>query len=1210
MGNKKILWMLWLGSLLIAMISNWYGESIKRDPCFIATVIEENLRPEIGRLETIVDEFKYDPRKLNELLGKGVFDDYINLYYFDEGVLKYWTDFKVTLPYYIIPKEDGLSFLSFDGSKYLVKKRTIKEGKVLVGVITLLKQFPFENKYLKPSFNNRIFPAQDLEIYHAISENQVTYQQQYLFSVVGTNAKHWIPRHISRITAIFYSLAAFLFLLLLTIYAHLISKNGYFIWGLVLLVLMILGLRSLMVWLGFPNNIIEFPLFDSTYFTKDSITPSLGDFLLNLVCLLWTILFAQNGLRYSTLLKSFIVSKSIALWVIVLTVITILSIVAFYFIYGNIRSILINSQIVLDVSKNITFDILRTVSILIFFFSSLIFFFVQYLNLKLLKRLWFRSKPGFIIVLILAVSTFYVLFPKNWELFIALIAAFWGIASSFRVIRYLGKVRYLTFLYLFLAAIVTSVLGSFAIYKQYEFDEEIKKSKFANRLLIERDILGEYLLSQVVDRITEDDFIASRLYSEKLAKGLVSEQINKYYLIDYFDKYSANVSLFSPSGKAFSQNQSPLNLEDFIKDNLTLKDTTEYKNIYYVNQVGVSDRYYVKIPFTRFDRLLGTIILELTLKRYASNSVYPELLIENKYSSASHNFDYAFFDSGRVVMKVGDFNYLRNFDQKYLDDEIFYKYGIESNGYHHLGVKTQSGKKIVITSSVYERVNILTNFSFLFLVQTLGIGLIIFIYRYFIYRQKGEFYFSTKIQLFLGASFFIPLLVVSVAILNSLNSSYQEEIDRSYQKRAIRIERNANDLLVKFFENKISKENVRLVLSNISELVQNDVNIYDLDGKLVAYSQKLIYDAKILSKQINPYALHEILRNNREGLVLDESIGKLEYKTTYLSIKDTNTSEVIGILGMPFFDTKNHKNRQQVEVFGSLINIFILIFIVSLIISYFAVQILTEPLNLLTQKIKKTSFSDLDQPLEYSAKDEIGILVSEYNDMLKKFEESKTALAKSEKEAAWKTIAQQVAHEIKNPLTPMKLTLQQMKRVQGEEDALAIRPINNLLHQVDVLADIATSFSTFAKMPIPESAPFDLAIELKKSVDLFENEKGNIFYNSNVSNLMVNGDVKLTGRIFNNLIINAFQSVPEDRQPEVNITLEKKQKKAMIVISDNGSGIPEEFHNKIFIPNFTTKIKGSGIGLALSKRGIEHAGGDVWFETSDSGTTFYIEWPI
>ncbi|MGB3467828.1 MAG: HAMP domain-containing sensor histidine kinase, partial [Cyclobacteriaceae bacterium] len=1049
-----------------------------------------------------------------------------------------------------------------------------------------------------------------IELYPTQRDNQVNYPGKYLFSITGTEAKDWVPAYINWLTIIFYAISLILLVVLIVRYCHLLARNGYFLLSAVFLATSLFTIRLVMIMREFPFKVIHISIFDPVNFTEGAINPSLGDLLLNLTSLLIVILFIQNGLKYSILFKKFLTNKSLILRGVVIAVYTFLSLVSFRFIYDNIRNILTNSQIEMDINASIAFDELRVTATLIFFISCLIFFFVQYLNLKLIKRLANRSVVTLIISLLVALVAFYYYDSTYFGFFLVLMGAFWFIASYFRVIRYLGMVRYLTFLYLFLAAIVTSVSGGFAIYKQFEFDEETEKNKFANNLLLERDIMGEYLLFQMIDRIKKNDYLATRLYNDKLAENKIAETINKQYLVDYFDRYHGQVHLFNSEGEAFMQNETQLSLDEFLEEKIGENGQTDYENIYYVRNTGVQDRYYVKVPIERFKRLLGTIVMELTLKRYVSRSVYSELLVENKYSGAgSTKFDYAYYEGDKVLMKVGNFNFKRNFNPAYFDQEEIFNSGLEIDGYHHLGVKTKSGKKIVITSRQYNTNNILSNFSFLFLIQVLGIACIIFVYRAMASSYRGKFYFSTKIQLYLGAAFFVPLLIVSVAILNSLNISYKEEINNSYQKSASRIEENINLLLEQFFDGKLNENAVSLKLSTISDLVQNEVYIYDTRGNLVVISQPQIYDLEILSDKINPVALMEVIYNNKERVVLNESIGKLDYKTTYLAIKDTNTNELIGLMGMPFFESKNHLIRQQIEVFTSLINIFILIFIVSLIVSYFAVKILTDPLKLLTQKIKKTSFSDLNQPLEYESKDEIGILVDEYNQMLRKFEDSKVALARSEKEAAWKTIAQQVAHEIKNPLTPMKLTLQQMQRVIDADDR-SHRAINNLLHQVDTLSDIATSFSAFAKMPIPESEPFDIIAVLKESTQLFENEEGQIETDFAVDELIVMGDRKLTGRIFNNLVINALQSVPSDRTPEVIVKLDRSETKAKITISDNGSGIPEEFHNKIFIPNFTTKVKGSGIGLAISKRGIEHAGGSIWFESSEDGTTFYIEWPV
>jgi nitrogen fixation/metabolism regulation signal transduction histidine kinase len=317
---------------------------------------------------------------------------------------------------------------------------------------------------------------------------------------------------------------------------------------------------------------------------------------------------------------------------------------------------------------------------------------------------------------------------------------------------------------------------------------------------------------------------------------------------------------------------------------------------------------------------------------------------------------------------------------------------------------------------------------------------------------------------------------------------------------------------------------------------------------------------------------------------------------------------------MPFFDSEEQLKAEQRDILSNILNAFTFIFVIFILLSFLASRILTYPFKYLTQKIKSTTLSTLNEPLEWQADDEIGLMVREYNKMLLNLEKSRKALALSEKESAWREMAQQVAHEIKNPLTPMKLKLQHLKRVLSEvptEVSDFNKPIDSLLNQVDILSDIATSFSTFAKMPIPISERLDLIEELRKSVGLFKGNEIEIKTNIPKQPVWVLGDAKLLGRIFNNLILNAEQSVPEEREGELSIELILTHNKVRITVEDNGSGIPDDIKEKIFIPKFSTKEEGSGIGLAIAKRGVEHAGGSIWFDsTLGKGTTFYLEFPL
>ena len=347
-------------------------------------------------------------------------------------------------------------------------------------------------------------------------------------------------------------------------------------------------------------------------------------------------------------------------------------------------------------------------------------------------------------------------------------------------------------------------------------------------------------------------------------------------------------------------------------------------------------------------------------------------------------------------------------------------------------------------------------------------------------------------------------------------------------------------------------------------------------------------------------------------VLLDEMIGDFKFKSVYVSLILQDTGEMLGIMSIPFYNSKYELNDKKIAVFSSIMNIFTVAFILILILSYFASKNLTHPLRLISQKLKKTTLGGDNEKLESNTRDESGILVHEYNEMIEKLEDSRNALARKEKESAWKEMAQQVAHEIKNPLTPMKLKIQHLQRTIKTDD-LTQEALKSLLQQVDTLSDIATSFSAFAKMPIPIIEEFNLTQLVHDTGELYRNrEDVDIKIKIPVSPVMAFADKQLIGRIFTNLILNSIQAVPKDVKAEILIEMYVNEiKEAVLTFKDNGEGIPEDIQNKIFLPNFSTKFTGSGIGLALAKRGVEHSGGRIWFESElGKGTTFYIILPM
>jgi nitrogen fixation/metabolism regulation signal transduction histidine kinase len=283
------------------------------------------------------------------------------------------------------------------------------------------------------------------------------------------------------------------------------------------------------------------------------------------------------------------------------------------------------------------------------------------------------------------------------------------------------------------------------------------------------------------------------------------------------------------------------------------------------------------------------------------------------------------------------------------------------------------------------------------------------------------------------------------------------------------------------------------------------------------------------------------------------------------------------------------------------------------VLAYFVSKWLTFPLEFITQSLKRTSLTKTNQPLVWKADDEIGLMVKEYNQMLYNLGESKAELEQTQRERTWREMAQQVAHEIKNPLTPMKLTLQQLERnIQSGNNVTekAAKAVSTLLTQVDTLNDIASSFSAFAKMPEPVIQPVELVSLLRRTVDL-HSHSGEIIFRNGIKELYVLGDEQLLGRTFSNIILNAFQAARPGEASVVHVTVQRKDNLVSIAFQDNGKGIEPDVAERIFVPHFTTKKSGSGLGLAIARQAIEQMKGRIWFETEiGKGTIFFIEMPL
>ena len=407
------------------------------------------------------------------------------------------------------------------------------------------------------------------------------------------------------------------------------------------------------------------------------------------------------------------------------------------------------------------------------------------------------------------------------------------------------------------------------------------------------------------------------------------------------------------------------------------------------------------------------------------------------------------------------------------------------------------------------------------------------------------------------------------------------------------------DSLVGMFDTEICK------LSKINTM---DINIYSMSGSLLITSNPDLFDNNVLRPNLNQSMLMSIQGANEPLLVKSES-DSMSYLSTYDYIRN-NDGKPIAIINLPYFETEDIHRQDTENFLIRLSQIYLLLGIVSIFIAYLLSNYITGSLNAIGQKLKNIRINEPNPPLKWRFDDEIGTLVDEYNRMLAALEESAVRLAKTERESAWQEMAKQVAHEIKNPLTPMRLNVQYLERTLKCENPEKLKEFTeSMISQIDTLSSIAEAFARFASMPDLHFERFPAKVIVQRTTALYPGYK--IDFVCEDPEAEIYGDKDQLVRVMNNIINNAIQAIPEERHPQIRVRLEQKEGEVIISVSDNGCGIAEEQGDKIFEPRFTTKTKGMGLGLAMVKNIIDGFGGKVWYNSKlGVGTTFYISLPV
>lgn len=464
------------------------------------------------------------------------------------------------------------------------------------------------------------------------------------------------------------------------------------------------------------------------------------------------------------------------------------------------------------------------------------------------------------------------------------------------------------------------------------------------------------------------------------------------------------------------------------------------------------------------------------------------------------------------------------------------------------------------------------------------------------------------------------VLLASVLIATVAIYQYREETIDYHRQRLERKEQNIKADLKNFMRGpyntwEIKTENIPYIFKNeiysTADIHKLEIKLYDLDGSFLI-SSKADFKPSKEEKCIDVEILNQV-SNTSEHRFVDKNIVENEtIQSSYSYIYDLKFKP-LAILKLPYLQNDNFLSKELNEFLERITYAYLFILVIAVAIAFFLSKYITKSLKTISDKINATRLERSNERIEIkNASEEISTLVSSYNSMVDELEESAVKLATSEREQAWREMAKQVAHEIKNPLTPMRLTVQNFQRKFDPQDQAIYLKVDEysktLIQQIDTMSAIASAFSNFAKMPAQKNETLNVAEIVKLALDIFNEDY--IVFNTNKEAIIAKLDRTQLIRVVTNLVKNSIQAMPEGVDPRIEVYVGAVDNFVIITVSDNGSGVPEEHVDKIFEPKFTTKTSGMGLGLAMVKNIIETYKGKITFTTEkDKGTVFKVMFP-
>ncbi len=464
-------------------------------------------------------------------------------------------------------------------------------------------------------------------------------------------------------------------------------------------------------------------------------------------------------------------------------------------------------------------------------------------------------------------------------------------------------------------------------------------------------------------------------------------------------------------------------------------------------------------------------------------------------------------------------------------------------------------------------------------------------------------------------------LVIMASVLIALVTIYQyKEQSRDYHQNRLerkenQVQASINYLLERHTTYPVETQYLGLIFNKaiyeIADVQNVNFNIYDLEGNLIISSRPK-FENDSISKQLPKGVLEALAKSPNKRYVEHKVAAGDRFQASYTYITDRNFKP-IGILNLPYFEDDSFNTMELREFLFRLSMVYLLMLGIAIVLAYFISKYITRSLKTISDKLDRTRLSERNEKIILKEPStEIASLVNAYNSMVDELEESAVKLARSEREQAWREMAKQVAHEIKNPLTPMRLSVQNFERKFDPKDPDVKNKVaefsKTLIQQIDTMSSIASAFSNFANMPAQQTETLNVVKIVKLALEIFNEDF--IRFIADEDEIIAKLDRTQLIRIINNLVKNAIQAIPEDRDPRILVSVTSNKNTVKIQVADNGLGILDEHKDKVFEPKFTTKSSGMGLGLGMVKNIVETYNGSITFTSQPGkGTVFTVTFP-